>query len=372
MKPSAAIKTLTLLAALSMPAVPALAVYTQPASTFSAGGGVSNSTNYENLGIIGQPGIVGSSTGTIYSANHGFLHVLGDGFKLLYPVIAVDKGNITFTLVSNTTGSDTLAISNTGGSTLNWSIAKAQGSSWLTTTPASGSGPLSVSIGANASGLPVSTTPYTDTLTISGAGIEQTVQVLLSLTVTAPATYRLTVTVLSDHATKGGGAVNDGTGIIACHNTGNDPSNQAGTCTADLTAGTSITLYQLADPNSTVATWSGACSGTGDCGVTTIAADTAVTATFPYAYMASINSGNRYDTLAAALTNAASTDTIKTRGVTFDEGPVTFNNGKVISLYGGFDNYYASASGYSAIKGKLNVGGSGSRLNIKGGVKVHP
>jgi hypothetical protein len=88
--------------------------------------------------------------------------------------------------------------------------------------------------------------------------------------------------------------------------------------------------------------------------------------------MAKINSGTRYDTLAAALTNAGSTDTIKARGVTFDEGPVTFSNGKVISLYGGFDNYYATASGYSAIKGRLNVNGTGSRLNIKGGVKVHP
>ena len=377
MKPSQSIAALTLLAALTLPAMPAVAAippptYSQPASTFSAGGGESTSTNYINLGVIGQPGIVGSSTGTSYSVNHGFLHVLGDGFKILYPVITVDKGNIAFTLVSNTSGSDTLAISNAGGSTLNWSIAKAQGSSWLTTTPASGSGDLSVNISANATGLAVSSTPYTDTLTISGAGIDQTVQVLLSLTVKAPATYRLTVTVVSDHATKGGGIVAGGSGTITCSNTGNNPATHSGSCTADLAPGTSITLSQFPDTNSTVATWSGARNGTGDCGVNNISANTDVTATFPYAYMVKIDSGNRYDTLAEALTNAASTDTIKARAVTFDEGPITFSSGKNISLYGGFDNYYATASGYSLIKGGLKVGMAGSRLNIKGEVKILP
>lgn len=54
--------TASLLAILALTS-PALAAYTQEASTFSAGGGVTASGSYENLGVIGQPGIVGSSTG---------------------------------------------------------------------------------------------------------------------------------------------------------------------------------------------------------------------------------------------------------------------------------------------------------------------
>jgi hypothetical protein len=284
----------------------------------------------------------------------------------------VDKSSIAFTLASNSNGSEALAISNAGGSTLNWSITKAMGSSWLTTTPASGSGAFTVNISADTTGLAVSPTPYTDTLTISGAGIEQTLQVLLSLTVTAPATYRLTVTVLSDHATKGGGIVAGGSGTIICSNTGKSPATQSGNCQADLVAGTSITLSQFPDTNSTVATWD-ACSGTGDCSVTSIAADTTVTATFPYALMAQINSGTKYDTLADAYTYAASTDTFKTRGgvgVPAFEGPVTFSGSKVITLFGGFDTYYTTPSGYSTIKGRLNVGGTG-KVNAKG-IKVQP
>jgi hypothetical protein len=349
---------------------PALAAYTQPASTFSAGGGESSSTGFTNLGVIGQPGIVGSSTGGVggHSANHGFLSVLGDGLKILYPVIAIDKGSITFTLASNSSGSDTIAISNSGGSTLNWSIAKNSGSNWLTMTPPSGSAPLSVAIRADTTGLIVGQT-YNDTLTISGAGIQQTELVALSLTVTAPASYRLTVTVLSDTAGKGGGAVNDGTGIIACNNTGNNPLTQIGTCSADLAPGASITLHQLADSNSTVATWSGDCVGSGDCGVTNIAANTAVTATFPYSFMAKdTNSGVVSDSLVTAYGAANTTDTINTRAVTFAEGPITFSGGKIITLYGGLDAYYQPQSGqFTTVQGPLKI--SSGRMSVKG-VKV--
>jgi hypothetical protein len=104
---------------------PALAAYSQPASTFSAGGGVTGSTNYSNLGVIGQPAIVGSSASSGYVANHGFLSVLGDGFKILYPVIATSPGTLTFSLIAGTSGDmPLLGISNTGGSKLNWTVTK--------------------------------------------------------------------------------------------------------------------------------------------------------------------------------------------------------------------------------------------------------
>lgn len=365
--------TLTILASFFL-ATASFAAYRPEASTFSAGGGESFvQGNHANLGVIGQPGIIGSSTSGTYTANHGFLPVLGDGFKILYPIIAVDKGSISFTLANNSSASNTLAISNTGGSSLSWSIAKNQGSEWLTATPATGSGAITVNIRANSAGLNVGST-YNDTLTISGAGIEQTAQVQLSLTVTASATFRLTVTVVSTNATKGGGSINDGTGLIACINTGNNPAAGSGTCQADLVPGASITLMQSPDSNSTLATWSGACSGTGNCGITNIAADTAVTATFPYSFMAKVNSsGNGYESLLAAYGNAAATDTIKARAVTFIEGTAgstfTFNSGKTITLVGGLDVYYLPASSYTTIQNVLKI--SSGRLNIKGGIKIH-
>jgi hypothetical protein len=341
---------------LLLSATPLLAAYTQPASTISAGGGISQSAVYENRGVVGQATIVGSSTNSGHSVGHGFLAVLGDGFRILFPVIALDKGSISFVLASNSGGSDALAIGNAGGSTLNWSISKAQGSSWLTTTPASGSGAVSVGINVVASGLNIGST-YHDTLTISGTGIQQTAQVQLSLTVTAPVTYRLTVTVVSNNASKGGGNINNGTGLISCSNTGSNPATATGTCQADLPSGSSITLLQTPDSDSTVATRSGNCGGTGNCGVATIAADTSVTATFPYSSMAKVNStGTGYEALALAYAGAAATDTIKVRAVTFPAGDWLLNGNKAIVLRGGLDAYYATQSGhYSTLNGKLTI-----------------
>jgi len=345
------------LTTLLLSGAPVLPADTQPASTFSAGGGISDSAVYENMGVVGQPTLVGSSTNAGYSASHGFLAVLGDGFKILYPVIAVDKGSFSFVLASNSGASDALAISNAGGSTLNWSISKAGGSSWLTTTAVSGRGAVSVGISVVAAGLNVGST-YHDTLTISGTGIQQTAQVLLSLTVTAPVTYRLTVTVVSNNATKGGGNINDGTGLISCSNTGSNPATATGTCQADLAAGSSITLMQAPDSDSTAATWSGSCGGTGNCGVATIASDTSVTASFPYSSMAKVNSsGTGYEALALAYAGAAATDTIKVRAVTFPAGDWLLNGNKAIVLRGGLDAYYANQSGhYSTLSGRLTIG----------------
>ena len=106
------------------------------------------------------------------------------------------------------------------------------GSAWLTTTPNIGSGNFTVAVNVLTAGLAVGNI-YTDTLTFSGAGIDQTASVAVSLQVVAPSTYRRTVTVVSDNATKGGGTVTDGHGTINCYNTGSNQSNGRGTCQAD-------------------------------------------------------------------------------------------------------------------------------------------
>lgn len=186
-------------------------------------------------------------------------------------------------------------------------------------------------------------------------------------------TYRLTVTVVSDNATKGGGSINNGTGLIACANTGNNPASATGSCQADLIPGTSMTLIQSPDSDSTPATWSGACVGTGSCELTNIAVDTATTATFHYSPMAKVvSSGNGYESLLSAYNNAASSDTIQTRAVIFTEGApgslVTLNGGKSIVLSGGLNANYLPGVGYTIIRNVLVIGSG--RLTISGGVQI--
>ena len=67
----------------------------------------------------------------------------------------------------------------------------------------------------------------------------------------------------------GGGTVTSSPSSISC----------GSTCSATLQAGTFVTLTAVADANSTFAGWSGACNGTGACGLTLDGAK-AVTATF--------------------------------------------------------------------------------------------
>jgi hypothetical protein len=322
----------------------AASAYTQPASVASGGGGSSSSAGFSNMGVIGQPGIAGNTTSASYKADHGFLPVLG-GWRLLYPGISATPGIITFTLAPGANSNQPLAIANTGGSILNWSVAKSGAGNWLTFSPATGTGSASVTVTADAAGLAAGS--YNGTLTVSGSGISESVEVQINLTVAAGNLYRLTLTVRSDTAGKGGGLVYNAASGISCSNTGSDPATQIGTCQADILAGTVLTLIQSPDSNSTWASWSGPCTPSGnDCTVTMDGAK-AVTATFTYAHMAKLGSGGLYDTLSEALANAAATDTILARDVTFT-GDLTLTD-KIITLTGGLSPWYLPQNAWTTM-----------------------
>lgn len=373
---------LALLASLAMPATPALAAYSQPASTFSSGGGISASAGYENLGVIGQPAIVGSSSSASYTANHGFLHVLGDGYKILYPVIAAAPGTLTFSIMATKSGDQSLGISNTGGSTLAWTVTKNSPDSIFSFTPSTGINAGSVTVTADAASLSPGT--YSNTLRVSGTGIEQTAQLQLDLTVT-DLMYTLAVTLKLATPEKGGGTVTSTLpdSRLSCQRTGGTSDVM---CSALFLPGSSVTLHQTPDSSTTWATWGAPGCGTNqDCQVV-MTADQGTDVTFPYSHMAKVVS-NSYvsDSLvsayASAIANAATTDTINARAVTFVEGSpgtdVVFNGGKTINLVGGLDAYYqAIIDGYTTIQPPstkaFKVGGTGSRLNVKGPVKVKP
>jgi hypothetical protein len=337
-------------------ASPALALYTQPASTLAGGGGSASSANYKVIGVIAQPGIVGNSESGSYNAGHGFLPALG-GWRILYPVIFATPGILTFTLAPGSSADQPLAVSNAGGSALKWSVAKGNPSeTYFTVSPSTGAGNASITVTANATGLTPDT--YSDTLTVSGAGISQTFLVQLTLNVSQSGVYRLTMTVVSDTDAKGGGSVHsDVSGIpggIACSNTGSAPGGISGVCHADFSSGTTVTLTQSPDPDSTWATWSYDNCGTNQNCPVTMDDNRKVTATFPYAHMATVNStGIRYDSLAEALTSAKEMDTILSRDVTFIENLTL--SGKAITLDGGVSAWYKPQNAWTTLQGMLTI-----------------
>ena len=92
------------------------------------------------------------------------------------PVLAVAPSSLTFTGA----GSQSLAISNTGGGTLNWTAAANQ--AWLTVTPLSGTGAGSVSVTANVTGLAPGTYNGAVTITATSAtGSPATIPVTLNI-----------------------------------------------------------------------------------------------------------------------------------------------------------------------------------------------
>ncbi len=353
-----------------MAVTPALAAYTQEASTFSAGGGISASSNYDNLGIIGQPGIVGSSTGGSYTANHGFISVLGDGFKILYPVIAATPGSLTFTLKSGLSGNQPIGISNAGGSTLNWTVTKgADPNNIFSFDLPNGTGAGTVTVTADAAGLAPG--PYSSSLTIAGAGIDQTVQVLLDLSV-SPSSYLLTVTLKQAVAGKGGGNVvsTSPDSRLTCDNVS---AGEDVVCSQSFPADGTVTLFQAPGSDSQWATWGfDGCDTAESCQVA-LTGDMGSTVTFPYSYLAKAASGPEGDSLATVYGLAASSDTINTRAVTLTEGDagstVTFNGGKTIDLVGGLDAYYNPTGNFTNIRNTLKI--QNGRLNVKG-LKIQP
>lgn len=331
-----------------------MAAYTQDASTFSAGGGETSSTAYSNLGVIGQPAIVGSSTSGAYTANHGFLSVLGDGFKILYPVISATPGTLTFSLMAGNSGNQPLGIGNSGGSSLNWTVTKGSDpGSIFSVTPASGTNSGTVTVTANAASLTPGT--YSNTLTISGAGIDQTTLVQLNLTVTPTLYYTLAVTLKLATPGKGGGTVTSTSPPgLTCQRTGGTADV---TCSHDFVSGSTVTLSQTSDSNTQRATWGApGCGNAATCNVV-LDAPKGTDVTFPYSSMAKINLGTGFESLAQAYVNAAVSDTIKARAVTFPLEDLLLNSGKAITIMGGLDAYYVVQSGqYSTLSGKLTVG----------------
>lgn len=181
--------------------------------------------------------------------------------------------------------------------------------------------------------------------------------------------YRLSLTVVSDTAGKGGGSVH-GDGGIACSGTGSDPAGMSGTCQAEFLSGTNVSLHQTPDSDSTWATWTGPVPGCGSAQSCTLVMNGIqnVTLTFPYAFMSKVISSNHgFESLNLAYGDASPVDSIYGRAVTFTED-LTLGGNKAITLLGGRDAWYLPLDAWTTLQGKLTIqGGSLSveRLAIK-------
>ncbi len=156
----------------------------------------------------------------------------------------------------------------------------------------------------------------------------------------------LTVTV----AGSGSGNVNSDPAGIAC---------TTGTCTAQFTNNSSVTLMATPGATSLFSGWSGACSNaSGDC-VVTMSSDKAVTATFntmPPVRIAGTTPAY-YSSLEAAYTAAAEGNIIQAEAIAFIES-LTLNRGIDFTLKGGFDNSFSTQSGSTTLQGLTIQNGS--------------
>ncbi|TLY16885.1 MAG: hypothetical protein E6K69_03110 [Nitrospirae bacterium] len=110
------------------------------------------------------------------------------------PTIGLSPTSLSFTGVQGGTNpaNQTLNLTNTGGSTLNWSVSDT--ATWLTLSPTSGTAPGSATASVNLTGLTAGT--YNATITVTATGATNTPQTVpLTLTVTAaPPTIGLSLT----------------------------------------------------------------------------------------------------------------------------------------------------------------------------------
>ncbi len=101
------------------------------------------------------------------------------------PVLQVSPLSLSYSGVagSSSPSAQSFAISNGGGGTLSWTLAKTQ--SWLSLSQNSGSGTANVSVSVNTAGLPAGT--YTDVVNVAATGATNSPnRVNVSVTISAP------------------------------------------------------------------------------------------------------------------------------------------------------------------------------------------
>ena len=192
------------------------------------------------------------------------------------PAIGLSATTIAFTA----SGSQTVNVTNGGGGTLSGlavgAIAHTGTGGWLTADLAASTAPTTLTLHATTGSL--SAGSYSATVPVTATGATNSPRTItVTLTVSPPPTAKVTVA----GAGTGSGTVASQGGLspaIACTITGGTAG--AGGCSAKYPAGTHVTLTATAAVADVFGGWSGACSGTSTCSITTTSSDQQVSATF--------------------------------------------------------------------------------------------
>lgn len=142
----------------------------------------------------------------------------------------------------------------------------------------------------------------------------------------------------------GGGSVTSSPAGIAC---------TSGTCSAPFDRGTGVTLVPAPNAASAFSSWSGDCSGTGNCTVS-MTVDRSATATFsliPRARVGIIP----YGTLTSAYAAVPGGGVLEAQALTFIENLV-LNRSVAFTLKGGYAADYLSRPGFTSLSGVLTIG----------------
>jgi len=151
----------------------------------------------------------------------------------------------------------------------------------------------------------------------------------------------------------GGGSINS----ITPGATYNCALSSSGSCpAASYYGGTILTLRATNDSNSRFGSWTGDCTGTGDC-VLTMSASRNVTATYTTAPNTHIMGGSDYPTLTTATGAVGAGGIVQARAINFTENlAVNKPAGTAFTLSGGYDSLFNSNTGtYTTLIGKLTI-----------------
>lgn len=150
-----------------------------------------------------------------------------------------------------------------------------------------------------------------------------------------------------------------GTGTVTSTYPASPVIDCGSSCSESYVQGTQVTLSATPDPGGIFTGWSGGCTGTDTC-MLTLTDDTQVTANFDLGYAEILSSRTLYNTLGAALGGAVTGDTILSRDAVLSES-IVLDNGKQITLKGGYDNSFTNVTGTTTLRGPLTIN-SGSTL----------
>ena len=138
-------------------------------------------------------------------------------------MLAVSPASLSFTATAGgaSPAAQTANVSNTGGGTLNWSATDDQ--TWLSVSPASGTGAGALSVSANIAGLAAGT--YTGTVTVTAAGATGSPKTIAVTLTVNPETPVLAVTPASLGFTATAGGANPAAQTVNVSNTGGGTLN---------------------------------------------------------------------------------------------------------------------------------------------------